>query len=284
MESDMSGSASEHDFEMIQLQSSAPCAPALNRKAQNDLDQVNIDRSIDTMKKLSKKKTDLWCLALQLTMKKLPLEARREAKMAITKVFDQRYSSKQKQVEAKIGIDRLTPEKENAVNNETSKISAEKFSKEHVMRSTMENVAPIIWSGSITMIDVATFSISLSVIHGDPTHFGFPFELDVIGRITPESVYTYISNVKSTNKIVLLRMSPMSKDDEIAYTAFVKYLHFRHRFGVIHTRCKLIKDFYVLPLQVGELLPPSLMPDNVVVDLGADRSDLLLGVIVQRKA
>lgn len=200
--------------------------------------------------------------------------------MAITKVLDQRYSSKQKHVDAKIVVDPSTPEN-NA--NQTSKMAAKKTSKKHVVRRTTANVAPIIWSGSITMIDVTTFSISLSSIHGNPTHIVFPFELDVIGRISPESVYTYIPCVKHFNEIVLLRISPISNDDENAYTAFVKYFHSRDRFAVIHTRCKLIKDFYILPLRAGQLLSPSLMPANAFVDLGGDRTDLLLGVIVKRK-
>lgn len=75
LESKMNGSASEHDIEMLQLRSSAPCAPTTNRRAHIDFEQENIDRSIVTMKKLANKKTDLWCLAFQLTMKKLPPEA-----------------------------------------------------------------------------------------------------------------------------------------------------------------------------------------------------------------
>lgn len=284
LESEISGSASEHDFEMIQSQSNAPCAPASDRNANNHIDQEHIDRSIGTMKKLTKKRTDLWCLALQLTMKKLPPDARRETKMAITKVLDERYSSKEKPVGAKIKVDQSTTKKENAARNETSKMASKKNCEKHAKHRKTVNVAPIIWSGSISMIDVTTFSISLSSIHGDPTHLGFPFELDVIGRISPESVYTYIACVKLINEIVLLRFSPVSEGDENAYRAFVKYLHSRHRFGVIHTRCKMIKDFYVLPLPAGQLLPPTLMPANAVVDLGADRTDLLLGVIVKRKA
>lgn len=148
---------------------------------------------------------------------------------------------------------------------------------------TLSNDAsPILWSGSISMIDVATFGVSLSVIDGDPTHLVFPKELDVVGRIVPQHVSDYIAKIRSIKEIVLLRFSPTTEDDEAAYMAFVNYLDQRNRLGVIQTKCKAIKDFYILPLPAHKSLP-SVVTDGRSIDLGADRSGLLIGIIVKTR-
>lgn len=146
------------------------------------------------------------------------------------------------------------------------------------------DVSPILWSGSISMIDVATFGVSLSVIDGDPSHLVFPNELDVVGRIVPQHVCDYIAKIRSIKEIVLLRFSPTTEDDEAAYMAFVNYLDQRNRLGVIQTKCKSIKDFYILPLPAHKSLPSVLLPpDGRSIDLGADRSGLLIGIIVKTR-
>lgn len=147
------------------------------------------------------------------------------------------------------------------------------------------DASPILWSGSISMIDVATFDISLSAIDGDPSHLVFPNELDVVGRIIPETVYDYISKIKVTKEIVLLRFSPTTDDDEAAYMAFMHYLEHRRRLGVLQTKCRAIKDFYILPLPAHKSLPSVLLPsDGRPVDLGADRGDLLIGIVVKTRS
>lgn len=293
-----SESASDNDFEMIESHSCASRPSASNReqKAKRDSNHEHIDRSISIMKNLTKKKTDLWCLALQLTLKKLPPMARKEMKAAITNLIDNRYSSARKsQHSAVIELDPVTPETEpsdaietknaqpNNGNEETAKTAVAKLivAECPAQMTTGGETWQIVWSGPITMTAVTKFTISLSSIYGDASHLVFPLELDVIGRIVPETVYKYIATVKLTNEIALLRFSPVSKDDESAYQAFFKYLHSRHRFGVIHTRCKLIKDFYILPLTAGQKLPSILLPADGNVDLGAVRTDLLLGIIVK---
>lgn len=144
--------------------------------------------------------------------------------------------------------------------------------------------SPILWSGSISMVDVATFTISLSAIDGDASHLVFPNELDVVGRISPETVYDYISKIKLTKEIVLLRFSPTTDDDEAAYMAFMQYLEQRRRLGVLQTKCKTIKDFYILPLPAHKSLPSVLLPsDHRPIDLGANRNDLLIGIVVKTR-
>lgn len=291
-----SESVSEHDFEMIQSDSSTARLPATDRKrsANTDVDPENIGRSIAAMKKMTKKKTDLWCLALQLTLKKLPPNARNEMKMAITSLVDQRYSPGPL-ADVKVKTEPLTPETENGDSAEAeiaqSKDTIEEkkamvtkpIREKRAVQMAPGNMAAMVWSGVISMVDVATFKISVSSIYGDPSCLVFPYALDVVGRIVPETVYDYAAKVSLTNEIVLLRFAPVSDDDENAYKEFVKYLEARHRFGVIHTRCRLIKDFYVLSLPAGRSLSSTLMPSDVSVDLGAVRTDLLLGMVVKSK-
>lgn len=155
---------------------------------------------------------------------------------------------------------------------------------EYAAEPASNDALPILWSGSISMIDVATFDISLSAIDGDPTHLIFPNELDVVGRIMPETVYDYIGKIKLTKEIVLLRFSPTTEDDETAYMAFMHYLEQRRRLGVLQTKCRAIKDFYILPLPAHKSLPSVLLPtDTRTIDLGVNRGDLLIGIVVKTR-
>lgn len=282
-----SESVSENDFEMIHSSASRLSASDRKRQAKN---QDNIGRSIATMKNMTKKRTDLWCLALQLTLKKLPPNARKDMKIAITSLVDQRYPIERKPknfVDVKVKMEPLTPDTENGdateAENATPTTVAKPTLEERSVQTAPDNMAAMVWRGSLSMIDVTTFNISISSIYGDATHLVFPFELDVVGRIIPESVYEYIRKVSITNEIVLLRFSPGTSGDESAYKAFVHYLYSRHRFGVIHTRCRLIKDFYVLPLPAGRSLTSTLIPADGNVDLGVVCTDLLLGIVIKSK-
>lgn len=140
----------------------------------------------------------------------------------------------------------------------------------------------IVWSGSISMVDVATFQVSLSVLSGSTAMIDFPKEFDVVGRINPETVWEYLAKIRVSKDIVLLKFSPRSSsdDDETAYSTFISYLDFRRRLGVIKIPSKLVKDFYILPLTSHKSLP-TILKTTTGFDLGADRPDLLLGIIVR---
>lgn len=142
----------------------------------------------------------------------------------------------------------------------------------------------LLWSGSIIMVDVATFQISIRPLSGDCSKINkeLPSELDVVGRICPDTVWDYISKIKkSFNKeILVFRFDAAGDDDKEAYYTLYKYLSVRHRFGVIKTKSSIIKDFYILPLAAHKSLPTILSPlDKPNFD--TDRPDLLLGIIVK---
>lgn len=144
---------------------------------------------------------------------------------------------------------------------------------------------PIVWSGSISMVDVATFQVSLSPLSGSTAMIEFPKEFDVVGRINPETVWDYLEKIRISKDIVLLKFSPRSKseDNETAYSQFIAYLDARKRLGVIKIPSKMVKDFYIMPLTSHRSLP-SILKTTTGFDLDADRPDLLLGIIVRNRS
>lgn len=146
------------------------------------------------------------------------------------------------------------------------------------------SIAPIVWSGAISMVDVATFQVSLSPLSGSTAMIDFPKEFDVVGRINPDTVWEYLDKIRISKDIVLLKFSPRSSsdDDETAYSTFISYLDTRKRLGVIKIPSKMVKDFYIMPLTSHKSLP-SILKSTTGFDLGADRPDLLLGIIVRNR-
>lgn len=142
----------------------------------------------------------------------------------------------------------------------------------------------IIWTGNINMIDVATFQVSLSPMSGSLAMIDFPKEFDVVGRISPDTVWDYLEKIRISKDIVLVRFRPRSTsdDDETAYSTFISYLDTRQRLGVIKIPSKMVKDFYIMPLTSHRSLP-SILKSTTGFDLGADRPDLLLGIIVRNR-
>ncbi|XP_067615651.1 uncharacterized protein pps isoform X2 [Eurosta solidaginis] len=149
------------------------------------------------------------------------------------------------------------------------------------------NVSSIaIWNGNINMVDVASFQIVLQPVVGNFVNIGslLPDELDVVGRIGPDTVWEYISKIKrSPNKeIVIIRLIPASESETAAYTVLFQYLENRNRLGVISTVSPQIKDFYIYPLGAGKEMPTVLLPTEKV-DFYEDpyRPDILVGVLVR---
>lgn len=146
-----------------------------------------------------------------------------------------------------------------------------------------KSVAPIIWSGTINMVDVATFQVSLSVLSGNTTNIPLNTDLDVVGRIRPDIVWDYLEKIRVSKDISLLRFTPQSGDDANAYETFLNYLDERRRLGVFEQTSKLIKDFYVLPLPAHAPLP-NVLKKLFNTELEQNRPALLIGIIVKNKS
>ncbi|XP_059615417.1 PHD finger protein 3 isoform X2 [Phlebotomus argentipes] len=145
---------------------------------------------------------------------------------------------------------------------------------------------PSVWTGSINMVDVATFQISAFSVSGEcePVGKELPAALDIVGRISPETVWEYISKIKkSGNKeILIMQFKAETESEQAKYFALYSYLDSRKRLGVVKTASTSIKDFYISPLAAHKSLPTVLLPIKGI-GFEDNRPDLLLGIIVMIK-
>lgn len=143
-----------------------------------------------------------------------------------------------------------------------------------------------IWKGTINMIDVAQISITAHEVSGDCTGLGvaLPPNLDIVGRISPDTVWDYIGKMKCSNSksISLVRLNATNIEEKMPYLALYSYLSSRKRLGVVKSVNKAIKDFYILPLAPQKPIPQALLPLNGP-GFEESRPALLLGIIVRDK-
>jgi hypothetical protein len=143
-----------------------------------------------------------------------------------------------------------------------------------------------IWRGVINMIDVAQISITAHEVSGDCNGLGseLPPNLDIVGRISPETVWDYIGKMKCSNSkiISIVRLNAINVEEKMPYLALYSYLSSRNRLGVVKTTNKAVKDFYILPLASQKPIPQALLPLNGP-GFEEARPALLLGILVRDK-
>ncbi|XP_031342377.1 uncharacterized protein LOC116170261 isoform X1 [Photinus pyralis] len=143
-----------------------------------------------------------------------------------------------------------------------------------------------VWKGTINMVDVAQISITAHEVSGDCMGLGeeLPVCLDVVGRISPETVWDYIGKMKCSNSkaISLIRLNATNVEEKMPYLALYSYLSSRNRLGVVKSINKAVKDFYILPLASKKPLPQALLPLNGP-GFEESRPAILLGIIVRDK-
>ncbi|KAK9888802.1 hypothetical protein WA026_001025 [Henosepilachna vigintioctopunctata] len=143
-----------------------------------------------------------------------------------------------------------------------------------------------IWRGTISMIDVAHITITAHEVSGDCSDLGeqLPPNLDIVGRISLDTVWDYIGKMKCSNSkiISLIRLNAVNVVEKMPYLALYSYLSSRKRLGVVKSTNKAIKDFYVLPLAPQKPIPQALLPLNGP-GFEESRPALLLGIIVRDK-
>lgn len=141
------------------------------------------------------------------------------------------------------------------------------------------STAPL-WIGNIRMVDVASFKLSICQLSGDFNSIVklLPKELEVVGRISPNTVWDYIAKIqKSPNKeIMLVNLLPSEDSDQSQWFTLYDYMFTKNRLGVIKTISPITKDFYLMPLPENQSLP-NVLPH---LNIGA-RGNLLIGVIVK---
>lgn len=111
-----------------------------------------------------------------------------------------------------------------------------------------------------------------------------PANLEIVGRISPETVWDYIGKMRCSNSktISLLRLTATNVEEKMPYIALYSYLSSRNRLGVVKSTNKAVKDFYILPLAVQKPIPQALLPINGP-GFEESRPPLLLGIIVRDK-
>ncbi|KPI94969.1 PHD finger protein 3 [Papilio xuthus] len=152
--------------------------------------------------------------------------------------------------------------------------------------STVENSAPIVWNGCINMVDVARFYVAAHEVSGNAMDLeeDLAAELDVVGRINPETVWDYILKMKRAgNKdIVILRLQAANDEEKMQYIALYSYLSSRNRLGVVKvSNTATVKDFYIVPLSANSSLPPVLLPlDGPGLEV---KTHLLIAIVIRQR-
>lgn len=143
-----------------------------------------------------------------------------------------------------------------------------------------------LWQGLIHMHSVAKFVTKAFPVSGilDNVTQDLPDSIQVGGRISPTTVWDYLEKIRATGtkEVCLIRFSPDTEEDEIAYTLLYAYFSSRRRFGVVSNNLKQVKDMYLIPLGATEKVPHQLVPFDGP-GLENNRSNLLLGLIIRQR-
>ncbi|KAJ2947972.1 hypothetical protein O0L34_g9764 [Tuta absoluta] len=110
--------------------------------------------------------------------------------------------------------------------------------------STVENSAVTVWNGCINMVDVARFYVAAIEVSGSGADLeeDLSAELDIVGRINPDTVWEYIGKMKraSNKEIVVLRLQAANDEERMQYIALYSYLSTRNR--RVHNTSHCIQD------------------------------------------
>ncbi|XP_063218443.1 death-inducer obliterator 1 [Bacillus rossius redtenbacheri] len=144
----------------------------------------------------------------------------------------------------------------------------------------------IVWSGYISMAGVSNVSTAAKLVYGNGKDLSdvLPTQLEVVGRIDPDTVWDYISKIKrsGTKEILVLRLTSSGGDAKVSYCTLYKHLHSKNRFGVIGNlpESTRIKDFYVMPLASHSPVPEQLtLLDGQILD--GPRPHVLVCLIIR---
>lgn len=168
------------------------------------------------------------------------------------------------------------------INEEPEREKEQEVDKEAPAKSSWQTV----WRGFVNMVDVAKFFITAQEVSGNVKDLmdDLPDTVDVVGRISHETVWDYISKMKRTGskEILVIRLTAANDEEKIPYITLYSYLNSRSRLGVVGNVSKNIKDFYIMPFSSQSTIPPVLLP---LTGPGFEehRPHLLLGIIVRNK-
>ncbi|XP_032674815.1 uncharacterized protein LOC116845807 isoform X2 [Odontomachus brunneus] len=149
-----------------------------------------------------------------------------------------------------------------------------------------KGISQTVWRGFVSMVDVAKFFITAQDVSGNAKDLmdDLPDTVDVVGRISHDTVWDYISKMKRTGskEILVIRLIAANDEEKIPYITLYSYLNSRSRLGVVGNVSKNIKDFYIMPFSSQSTIPSVLLP---LIGPGFEehRPHLLLGIIVRNR-
>ncbi|KAM3967529.1 protein partner of snf isoform 2-T2 [Aphomia sociella] len=153
--------------------------------------------------------------------------------------------------------------------------------------STVDNSSAIVWNGCINMVDVARFYVAAHEVSGNGQDLedDLTTELDIVGRINPDTVWDYIGKMRraSNKDIVILKLQAANDEEKMQYIALYSYLSSRNRLGVVKVSSTTsVKDFYIVPLPANTPLPPVLLPLEGP-GLGEIKTHLLIAIVIRQR-
>ncbi|CAH0592546.1 unnamed protein product [Chrysodeixis includens] len=153
--------------------------------------------------------------------------------------------------------------------------------------STVDNAAATVWSGCINMVDVARFYVAAYEVSGSSVDLeeDLSTELDIVGRINPDTVWDYIAKMKKTSNkdIVILKLQTANDEEKMQYIALYSYLSSRNRLGVVKaSNMMTVKDFYIVPLPANTTLPAVLLPLDGP-GIGEIKTHLLIAIVIRQR-
>ncbi|CAG5118105.1 unnamed protein product, partial [Candidula unifasciata] len=151
-------------------------------------------------------------------------------------------------------------------------------------KSKFTPTGPMLWKGFMSMLDVAKFFTSAYSVSGPTDHITIPDTINILGRISPEQMWDYLSKIRQAGSkdLTVVRFIPGNDDQKVAYIHLYSYLNSRSRCGVAASTNKQIKDFYIIPLASHSKIPLTLLPFDGP-GLEENRPHMLIGVLVRQK-
>lgn len=162
----------------------------------------------------------------------------------------------------------------------------DKEQETEIRTEVSKGISQTVWRGFVSMVDVAKFFITAQDVSGNAKDLmdDLPDTVDVVGRISHDTVWDYISKMKRTGskEILVIRLIAANDEEKIPYITLYSYLNSRSRLGVVGNVSKNIKDFYIMPFSSQSTIPSVLLP---LIGPGFEehRPHLLLGIIVRNK-
>ncbi|XP_068609721.1 death-inducer obliterator 1 [Brachionichthys hirsutus] len=144
----------------------------------------------------------------------------------------------------------------------------------------------IMWKGFLNMPTVTKFITKAYRVSGSAENIkmDLPNTIQIGGRILPETVWDYVSKLKTsvTKELCVIRFHPATEEEEVAYVSLFSYFSSRGRFGVVANSSRSIKDLYLVPLGAKESIPSMLQPLGAP-GLEQKRPNILLGLAIVQK-